>query len=252
MRTQDERGFSADFDDILVEAEQHDANGDRGTGDGRGTRAHAELNGKRALAGERHGMLLVHPDAAVTVVHVTAVGTSSVLSNSAEGTAASAREHDRADIHLRLREIPAQNPIMDDVQESCDLRRGGDGLREATSVERGGGQGHLGSDTENIVRNAGRHAPALFQVRLGDRECVDEALALLALGGREDAVDAVGNRTSVGRAQELRGPDALLAEAEEVGRLLHGDRGDRSAGGGDKGGTGNTVHGFSRRDERKG
>ena len=108
----------ADLDDALVVAEQDDANRDtEASRDRRSAGTEADNDGEGGVSGERDRVLPVHPDAAVAVVHRTAVCTSSVLRNSSVEAATRTSEHHRTDVHDGLREVPGQNAVVHEVLE---------------------------------------------------------------------------------------------------------------------------------------
>mgnify|MGYP007008447004 CR=1 FL=1 len=117
----------ANLDDILVVAEQGRADLESVVWRGvcTGARTESKHDRERGRTRERDGMLTIHPDRAISVVHVTGVSTSSILRDSTEGTTTGSTEKHGRDIHLCLREIPAQNSIMDDIEKLGDYLQQG-------------------------------------------------------------------------------------------------------------------------------
>ncbi len=81
----------ADFDDVLVVAQEHATEVEYVSTDLSRTATEAKHDRESRVAGKRDWVLTIHPDRAVSVVHVTGVGRSSVLSDSTESTTTSTR-----------------------------------------------------------------------------------------------------------------------------------------------------------------
>jgi hypothetical protein len=216
--------LGANLNNALVVAEADHANRDaEPSRDRRSVNAELDQDREGRRARERHGMLAVHPNPTVAVIHGTGVRTSRVLADRTVETTTRTSEHDRTDVHSGLREVPGQHAVRHDVLQGRN-RSSRIVERKVDRTSQTGARSarhDLSSHAVHIIRLAVRDATRFLEVgfRLGQTN--REPLTLPAERSREDAVRAVRERRA-GREREGR-VQRDLTEPEKVRGLRGGD-----------------------------